>query len=196
MAQYQARIAPFINEEFMVTSAQPYYPDGTIHGGFDISTGRNSPVYSMTAGTVIYSQYNTGGYGNCIIIRDPLSGTSILYAHLRDLPLFSVGQSVGILAQIGVEGTTGDSTGIHLHLEIQYNTTGFGWNWNIPKLERPHVADFMGIPNQYGITVIFTGTPPPPPPTTKTTKHKFKWVLYANKLRNRNVNDYVNYTYY
>ncbi|MBR2652482.1 M23 family metallopeptidase [bacterium] len=193
MAQYQARIAPFINEEFTVTGAQPYYDDGTIHGGFDISTGTNSPLYSMTAGIVIYSQYNTGGYGNMIIIRDPLDGTSILYAHLRDLPLYSVGQSVPLLAQIGVEGNTGDSTGIHTHLEIQYNTTGFGWDWNIPKLTRPHVADFMGIPNTYGITAIFNGTPPTPP-TPTGTKHKFKWVLYANKIRNRNVNNYVNFT--
>ena len=185
MADYTARVAPFINEEFVVTSAQPYYPDGTIHGGFDISTGVNSPVYAMTGGTVLYSQYNTGGYGNMIIVQDPLTGTAILYAHLRDLPLYSVGQTVPLLAQIGVEGSTGDSTGIHTHLEIQYNTLGSGWDWNIPKLDRPHVADFMGIPNVYGITAIYNGTPPTPPTPTGKKKH-FPWVLYANKIRNRN----------
>lgn len=185
MADYQARVAPFINETFYVTGAQPYYDDGTIHGGFDVSTGDNSPVYAMLGGTVIYSQYNTGGYGNMIIIRDPLSGTSILYAHFRDLPFFSVGQTVLPQQQIGVEGTTGESTGIHTHLEIQYNTTGFGWNWNIPKLDRPHVADFMGIPNEYGISAIYDGSPVPPPTPTKK-KHKFPWVLYARKFRERN----------
>ena len=90
MADYVVTVAPFINETFYVTSAQPYYPDGTPHGGFDISTGTNSPVYSMTSGKVLYSEYNTGGYGNCIIIQDQTSGTTILYAHLRDLPLFNV----------------------------------------------------------------------------------------------------------
>lgn len=193
MAEYTARIAPFINEEFTVTGAQPYYDDGTIHGGFDVSTGINSPVYAMTGGVVLYSQYNTGGYGNMIIIQDQQTGTAILYAHLRDLPLYSLGQTVPLLAQIGVEGSTGDSTGIHTHLEIQYNTLGSGWNWNIPKLDRPHVADFMGIPNVYGITAIYNGTPPPIP----TRKHdKFNWVLYSRRIRERNVNKYVNYTLY
>ena len=188
MAQYTARVAPFINDQFTVTGAQPYYEDGTLHGGFDVSTGTNSPVYAMTGGLVLYSQFNTGGYGNMIIIQDQQTGTAILYAHLRDLPLYSVGQTVPLLAQIGVEGTTGQSTGIHTHLEIQYNTLGSGWNWNIPKLDRPHVADFMGIPNTYGITAIYNGTPPTPPtPTIK--KSKFKWVLYARKIRKRNVNN-------
>lgn len=193
MAQYQARVAPFINEEFTVTSAQPYYPDGTIHGGFDISTGVNSNVYSMTGGRVLYSQFNTGGYGNMIIIQDQQSGVTLLYAHLRDLPLFPVGSVVLPQQQIGVEGSTGDSTGIHTHLEIQYLTPGDAWNWNVPKLERPHVADFMGIPNTYGITAIYDGSPPVPPTPTETTKrHKFNWVLYSKKIRN--VNDYVNFT--
>lgn len=183
MADYQARVAPFINETFYVTGAQPYYPDGTIHGGFDVSTGVNSPVYAMTGGTVLYSQFNMGGYGNCIIIQDQQNGTAILYAHLRDLPLFSVGQTVLPQQQIGIEGTTGDSTGIHTHLEIQYNTLGSGWDWSIPKLDRPHVADFMGIPNQAGISAIYDGTPVPPTPTT-VKKRRFPWVIYARKLRN------------
>lgn len=189
---YTARIAPFISEVFTVTGAQPYYDDGSIHGGFDISTGTNSPLYSMTSGIVLYSQFNTGGYGNCIIIQDKTDGTAILYAHLRDLPLKNVGDSVNFLEQIGFEGNTGESTGIHTHLEIQYNTLGSGWNWNIPKLDRPHVADFMGIPNVYLTQAIYNGSPPPTPTLRKI---KFKWVLYANKIRNRNVNN-VNYTYY
>lgn len=179
---YNANVAPFINEVFTVTGAQPYYDDGTIHGGFDISTGINSPVYSMTSGVVLYSDYNTGGYGNMIIIQDQNTGTAILYAHLRDLPLKSVGDSVNFLELIGYEGNTGDSTGIHTHLEIQYNTLGSGWNWNIPKLERPHVADFMGIPNTYGIQAIYNGTPPQP---VIVKKSRFPWVLYAKKIRNR-----------
>lgn len=184
MAEYTARVAPFINEEFTVTSAQPYYPEGDPHGGLDISTGRNSPVYSMVSGTVLYSQYNTGGYGNCIIIKGD-DGNSFLYAHLRDLPLLSVGSRVSIGQQVGIEGTTGTSTGIHLHCEWQVLGSGDSWNWTIPYLDRPHVADFMGIPNQYGITAIYNGEVPPIPIKKQT---KFKWVLYANRIRNRNVN--------
>lgn len=184
MADYNARIAPFINEVFYVTSAQPYYPDGTPHGGFDISTGTNSPVYSMVTGTVLYSEFNTGGYGNCIIIKGD-DGNSFLYAHLRDLPLISVGGRVSVGQQVGIEGTTGTSTGIHLHVEWQVLGSSDSWNWSIPYVDRLHVADFMGIPNEYGISAIYDGTPPTPP--TPTIPHgKFKWVLYANKIRNRN----------
>lgn len=181
---YTATNSPFINEVFYVTGAQPYYPDGEIHGGFDVSTGINSPVYAMTGGIVLYSQYNTGGYGNMIIIQEQTTGTAILYAHLRDLPLYNVGDSVNAHAQIGVEGSTGESTGIHTHLEIQYNTLGTGWDWNIPKLDRPHVADFMGIPNQAGISAIYNYVPPIPPTPTSRKRGGFPWVLYANKLRN------------
>lgn len=182
MADYQARVAPFINETFYVTGTQPYYSDGTIHGGFDVSTGTNSPLYAMTGGIVLYSQYNTGGYGNCIIIQDQITGTAILYAHLATTPYFGVGATVLPQQQIGIEGNTGESTGIHTHLEIQYNTLQSGWDWNIPKLDRPHVADFMGIPNQLGISAIYDGTPVPPIPTIRN-KNKFPWVLYARKLR-------------
>lgn len=186
MAIYQARVAPFINVPFYVTSAQPYYPSGEVHGGFDISTGKNDPVYAMTGGRVLYSQFNTGGYGNMVIIQDQTTGVTLLYAHMRDTPLVSVGQSVLPQQQIGVEGTTGHSTGIHTHLEIQYLTPGQPWNWSTNKLTRPHVADFMGIPNEYGIEAIYDGSPVPPPTPTITEKKKFPWVLYARKFRGRN----------
>lgn len=183
MPVYNARIAPYINEEFIVTGAQPYYDDGTPHGGFDISTGRETPIHSMTSGVVLYSAYNTGGYGNCIIIQDQQNGTAILYAHLRDLPLKNVGDQVFLLELIGYAGNTGTSTGTHTHLEIQYNTLGTGWDWSIPYLDRPHVADFMGIPNVYLTHAIYNGTPPPPPPTPIHIRQKFPWVLYARKFR-------------
>ena len=185
MAQYNARVAPFINKQFVVTSAQPYYPDGEVHGGFDISTGDNDPVYAMTGGIVLYSQYNTGGYGNMVIIQDQVSGVTLLYAHMRDTPLVSVGQTVLPQQQIGVEGTTGQSTGIHMHLEIQYLSPGQAWNWNYPKLDRPHVADFMGIPNEYGITAIYDGTPVPPPGPTTRKKHHFNFVIFERRRRER-----------
>ena len=186
MAVEQARIAPFINKEFVVTSAQPYRNDGvTLHGGLDISTGANDALYSMVTGTVLYSQYNTGGYGNMIIMRDDTTGNAFLYAHMRDVSLKRVGDSVTVGEFVGYEGTTGTSTGIHLHVEWQTIGTSGSWNWNIPYIDRPHVADFMGITNQYGTRAIYSGTPPTPP--TPTFIHgKFPWVLYTNKLRNVN----------
>lgn len=184
MAVHQARIAPFINIEFEVTSAQPYRSDGvTLHGGLDISTGRNDPLYSMLTGTVLYSQYNTGGYGNCIIIQDDITGTTILMAHMRERSLKTVGSHVEVGEFIGYEGNTGQSTGIHTHLEIQYLNVGDHWNWNVPVLERPYVATFMGIPNQLGAICIYDGTPVPPTPSFN--KSKFKWVLFTRRIKQR-----------
>lgn len=58
------------------------------------------------------------------------------------------------------------------------------WIYQAPKETYTNPATFMGIPNQEGISVIYYGTPIPPMPSIK--KSKFKWVLYAKKLRNRN----------
>ena len=188
---YEARIAPFINESFVVTSAQPYYPDGTIHGGLDLSTGTNSPLYAMVTGTVLYSQYNIGGYGNCIIMQDDVTGDTLLYAHMRDRSVKSVGDHVDVGEFIGWEGSTGDSTGIHVHLELEYLSPGEAWRWGTNKLTRPHVADWMRIPNRYHIRAIYNGVPGPTPPKPEPfppitlNKTKFKWVLYSRKNRNR-----------
>lgn len=183
MAVEEARIAPFINTQFLVTSAQPYRNDGvTLHGGLDISTGNNDPLYSMVNGTVLYSQFNTGGYGNCIIMKDDATGNAFLYAHMREASLKRVGDHVSLGEFVGYEGTTGQSTGIHLHVEWQTLPQGASWNWNIPYIDRPHVADFMGISNVYGTRAIYDGTPGPVPPTP-TRRTKFPWVLYASKFR-------------
>ena len=184
MAVEEARIAPFINVIFTVTSAQPYRNDGvTLHGGLDISTGNNDPLYSMVNGTVLYSQWNTGGYGNCIVMRDDTTGDAFLYGHMRDLPLKSVGQTVTVGEQVGIEGTTGQSTGIHLHIEWQNIGASGSWNWNVPILDRPHVADFMGISNVYGTRAIYDGTPVPPTPSN--IKNKFPWAIYLHRYRER-----------
>lgn len=185
MAVEQARIAPFINVEFVVTSAQPYRNDGvTLHGGLDISTGNNDPLYSMVNGTVLYSGWNTGGYGNMIIMRDDTTGDAFLYAHMRDASIKRTGDSVTVGEFVGYEGTTGSSTGNHLHVEWQNIGTSGSWNWNIPYIDRPHVADFLGISNVYGTRAIYDGTPGPIPPPTFSSS-KFPWYMYARKIRER-----------
>lgn len=178
----QARIAPFINVVFTVTSAQPYRSDGvTLHGGLDISTGNNDPLYSMVNGTVLYSQWNTGGYGNCIVMRDDTTGDAFLYGHMRDLPLKGVGDTVTVGEQVGIEGTTGQSTGIHLHVEWQNIGSSGSWNWNVPILDRPYVATFMGISNVLNTRAIYDGTPIP----VNSKKDKFPWAIYLSRYRER-----------
>lgn len=90
------------------------------HGGVDIATyGRANYILAAESGKVILARWN-GGYGNCIII-DHGGGTATLYAHLSSISV-GAGQTVSRGQRIGRAGTTGNSTGVHLHFEVrEYN---------------------------------------------------------------------------
>lgn len=95
-----------------------------LHGGIDItgSGAYGKPIYAIANGKVILASYN-GSYGNCIMIdHGRYNGTSIvsLYAHCSSLSV-SVGQTVSKGQYIGAVGSTGRSTGAHLHFEIRAN---------------------------------------------------------------------------
>lgn len=96
----------------------------TLHAGVDIAgsgiDGR--PIYASDTGTVILSKYY-GGYGNCVMI-DHGNGYITLYGHMKSLSPYKVGDTVykGI-SVIGFVGSTGNSTGSHLHFEIKRNNT-------------------------------------------------------------------------
>lgn len=138
----------------------------------------------MCDGVVVRSEYSSS-YGNMIIIKAN-DGMGFLYAHMRDLSSLSVGDTVQIGDYVGHEGQTGDSQGIHLHLEMQ-DLSAHDWQYNAPKEVYTNPADFMGIPNVEGISAIYYGQPIPPTPTEELKKSHFKWVLYARKIRNRGV---------
>lgn len=91
------------------------------HGGVDI-TGSGyygTPIYATRAGTVIAANYGTTGYGNYVII-DHGDGYTSLYGHCSSL-LVSAGQSVSKGQHIANAGSSGNSTGPHLHFEVRYN---------------------------------------------------------------------------
>lgn len=90
----------------------------TVHTGLDISTSAGTGIRPISAGTVTYAAYK-GSYGNLIII-DHGNGVQSYYAHCNALYV-SVGQSVDTNTTIGAVGSTGNSTGPHLHLEIRIN---------------------------------------------------------------------------
>lgn len=92
------------------------YPTG-YHMAFDIADGSAPPVLASDAGTVIYSGCFSWGYG-CHIIIDHNNGYRTLYGHLsrRDVEM---GDTVSQGQQIGLMGSTGRSTGTHLHFEIR-----------------------------------------------------------------------------
>jgi len=88
------------------------------HTGIDIGVGYGTPIHAADSGTVIYATW-MGGYGNVIII-DHGRGISTLYAHQSSLAV-GVGAKVSRGQVVGYVGSTGFSTGPHLHFEVRVN---------------------------------------------------------------------------
>jgi len=88
------------------------------HQGIDIANSSGTSIKAAAKGTVIYAGYN-GGYGRTIII-DHGNGYKTLYAHNREL-LVKKGEKVEKGQVIAKMGSSGRSTGVHLHFEIHKN---------------------------------------------------------------------------
>ena len=96
------------------------------HDGIDIGGNTGDPVYAAADGIVIYSTFNTGGYGNMVMIDHGLNTEGIkivtLYAHGNKL-LKNVGDTVKQGDIVMEMGSTGNSTGPHVHFEVRENGT-------------------------------------------------------------------------
>jgi murein DD-endopeptidase MepM/ murein hydrolase activator NlpD len=93
---------------------------GRMHEGVDIICASGTPVRAAAAGTVIYAGW-LGGYGNLVVV-DHGGGLSTAYAHNSSFAA-SVGQSVAAGEVISYAGSTGDSSGPHVHFEVRVNGT-------------------------------------------------------------------------
>ncbi|MGX6445948.1 peptidoglycan DD-metalloendopeptidase family protein [Neobacillus sp. K501] len=91
---------------------------GKQHKGIDIARPSNRTIKAADNGKVVSAGYD-GGYGNKIVI-DHQNGLRTVYAHLASIDV-SVGQTVSQGSAIGVMGSTGNSTGVHLHFEVYKN---------------------------------------------------------------------------
>jgi len=87
------------------------------HEGVDIAAPQGTGVYSAAEGEVLRTGYDAGGYGRFIEIRHP-NGMSTLYGHLSRVDV-ATGDRIGSDERIGLVGTTGRSTGPHLHFEVR-----------------------------------------------------------------------------
>ncbi len=96
------------------------YSPKTNHWGIDIAGSEGEGVYAADAGVIVYSGWNNYGYGNMVMV-DHGNGFQSLYAHLSAIYRFC-GQSVGQGEGIGAIGTTGRSSGPHLHFELMTAT--------------------------------------------------------------------------
>ncbi|HEU5138751.1 MAG TPA: M23 family metallopeptidase [Bacillales bacterium] len=92
---------------------------GDFHKGIDIARPSNRAILAADNGTVVSAGWNDDGYGNRVVINHN-NGFKTTYNHMSKI-LVHVGETVRKGEQIGVMGTTGDSTGIHLHFEVYRN---------------------------------------------------------------------------
>lgn len=92
------------------------------HTGLDIATSTGTPIVAAASGTVTFSGYK-GSYGNMIVITHS-NGVQTYYGHCSQLYV-SAGTQVSQGKIIGTVGSTGNSTGPHLHLEVRVNGVAY-----------------------------------------------------------------------
>jgi hypothetical protein len=98
------------------------YSPATNHRGLDFAGSLGNAIYAADNGVVVYAGWNDWGYGNVVII-DHGNGWQTLYAHLNSIGV-GCGQSVYQGDVIGGLGTTGRSSGPHLHFEMIHQSYG------------------------------------------------------------------------
>ncbi len=111
-------------------SGYDYSPESN-HWGIDLDGETGDPVYAADAGVVVYAGWNNYGYGIMIMI-DHGDNWQTLYAHLES-NWVGCGESVGQGQTIGAVGSTGKSSGSHLHFELMHGTSKVNpWNFLPP----------------------------------------------------------------
>ncbi|MFA6940822.1 MAG: peptidoglycan DD-metalloendopeptidase family protein [Clostridiaceae bacterium] len=97
------------------------YRWGKLHKGIDIGASIGTPIYAAADGTVESASWDSGGYGNLIKLSHG-SGIETLYGHTSKM-VVKAGQKVKRGQLIGYVGSTGHSTGPHVHFEVRLNGT-------------------------------------------------------------------------
>ena len=96
---------------------------GRQHHGLDVDLNIGDTVVAAFDGVVRYAQFNKSGYGNCVVIRHK-NGLETLYGHLCKIDVVE-NQYIKSGQHIGLGGTSGHSTGPHLHFEMRYKDYSF-----------------------------------------------------------------------
>lgn len=95
----------------------PCMPDKS-HNGIDFGCPEGTPVRAAESGVVIYATMDATGYGNCVKISNLINDGGCIYAHLGKI-IVHKGEWMSAGATIGYSGSTGHSTGPHLHFEVR-----------------------------------------------------------------------------
>lgn len=186
MATQNVRILPYINQSVRITDVFWSDRGGYYHKGVDLSIGGNPPLYSMCDGVII-GAYQDGSpsspasyFGNYVIIKDSTTGLGFLYAHMNSLSV-RTGDNVLIGQQVGTQGRTGDSTGVHLHLEMQ-DLSNRNWIYNGSRNDYINPAEWIGYTEIIGDYLYYNGIPIP---FDKYGERDFPWVvLWRKNLKN------------
>jgi murein DD-endopeptidase MepM/ murein hydrolase activator NlpD len=108
---------------FFIWPSDNHYLSGTdftsYHAGIDIAAGMGQAIYASDSGVAVFAGPNNYGFGNLVII-DHGNGWQTLYAHLSQWNV-SCGQSISQGQVLGLAGSTGRSSGPHLHYETSFN---------------------------------------------------------------------------
>ena len=101
------------------TRTDPVTGASAYHAGLDLAAPCGTPIKAAGTGIILSAGFNGGGYGNMTLISHG-NGLSTLYGHQSSINV-SPGQSVTQGQTIGYVGSTGKSTGCHLHFEVRVN---------------------------------------------------------------------------
>lgn len=127
----------------MVTATFPSYPDGTTHSGFDIGGNEGLKIRSSGKGMVVYVGTDTSsGYGNHVVVEME-NGTRHWFGHMKTTPYVHVGDSVDQSTVLGIVGSTGNSTGPHVHWEIRKPPYAYDFTCWVNPSPRHHVGDII-----------------------------------------------------
>ena len=123
--------------------SQNYKPG--VHNGIDIYGIDSKEIHATVSGVVEIARWENPeniyqGFGKYVMIREDNSKRCFIYGHLSEIKV-NVGEHVNVCDVIGIEGTTGYSTGNHCHYEVRYN----GINGNAMNINQ-----ISGIPNDEG----------------------------------------------
>jgi murein DD-endopeptidase MepM/ murein hydrolase activator NlpD len=100
--------------------SDPFSGEGAMHTGVDISAPQGTPVHAAADGIILHAGWNTG-YGRCVVI-DHGNNYQTWYAHLSRMDVIE-GQEIRQGEVLGAVGTSGRSTGAHLHYEVRVGST-------------------------------------------------------------------------
>jgi murein DD-endopeptidase MepM/ murein hydrolase activator NlpD len=130
-------IMPFANGR--VTSL---FNQGRRHPAIDLAGKLGSPVFATTALQRVVFAARRGGYGNAVITRDP-QGRTHLYGHLKKI-VSKVGQLLDQGEMLGHLGSTGRSTGPHVHYEVRDVNSGCG-QWPCDRCRQRSSLGLTGV---------------------------------------------------